>query len=169
MNVDELFELEDVDWDENWESYVALKVCVVFPRLILTEPLETSHGDDQVNTCAVATTTTTTPTPCFPKRVVNDNFIKKAVLERVPKNTIRSTNWGVRVFEAWCVERQCTSSVVDMSDKDLDSNISVCPRGSKERRHSIPTKLTVPGGCVHTTTSQGIGPSRSILFRFSYV
>ena len=120
--------LEDVDWDENWDEIGELcgteSLCCV-PQAHITEPLaqeETSHGDDQVNTCAVATTTT--PTPRFPKRVVNDNFIKKAVLERVPKNTIRSTNWGVRVFEAWCVERQCTSSVVDMSDKDLDSNIS---------------------------------------------
>ena len=57
----------------------------------ITEPLareKTSHDDNQVNTCAVATTTT--PTHCFPKRVTNDNFIKKAVLESVPENIIRS-------------------------------------------------------------------------------
>ena len=68
--------------------------------------------------------TTATLTPCFPKRVVNDNFIKKTMLERVPKNTIKRTNWGVRVLEVWCLERQCTVSVVDMSDKDLDNSIS---------------------------------------------
>ena len=124
---EELFELEDVDLDENSDEIGELcgteSLCCV-SQAHITEPLareETSHDDDQVNTCTVATTTT--PTPRFPKRVTNDNFIKKAVLERVPKNT-RSTNWGVRVFEAWCVERQCIGSVVDMSDKDLDSNIS---------------------------------------------
>ena len=68
--------------------------------------------------------TTATLTPCFPKRVINDNFIKKTMLERVPKNTIKKTNWGVRVFETWCLERQCTGSVVNMSDKDLDNYIS---------------------------------------------
>ena len=94
---EELFELEDVDWDENWDEIGELcgteSLCCV-PQAHITEPLareETLHGDDQVNTCAVATTAT--PIPFFPKRVVNDNFITNAVLEKVPKNTIRSTNW----------------------------------------------------------------------------
>ena len=124
----ESFELEDVDWDENWDEIGELcgteSLCCV-PQAHITEPLaqeETSHGDDQVNNCAVATTATLTP--CFPKRVVNDNFIKKTMLERVPKNTIKRTNWGVHVLEVWCLERQCTVSVVDMSDKDLDNSIS---------------------------------------------
>ena len=57
---------------------------------------------------------------CFAKHI-DDNKICKATSEMIHRNTIKSTNWGNSVFEAWCFER-------DIDKKAVDKYISwVCP------------------------------------------
>ena len=56
--------------------------------------------------------------------VVDDTQLSKAILERVPRNTARSTSWDVSVFEEWCEERNIDVSLASMSDVDINSNVA---------------------------------------------
>ena len=40
--------------------------------------------------------------------------IEQAIVSRVPKNTLRSTNWGMRIFLKWCEERSIETPVIDV-------------------------------------------------------
>lgn len=46
------------------------------------------------------------PKPSRFSRCIDIEEVEKAIVERVPKNTVKSTNWRNKVLEAWCVERQ---------------------------------------------------------------
>jgi hypothetical protein len=84
-NWDEDAFLADVDWD-NWDNW------------------EEDECDE--NSVAVKTESRRFP--------VSELDIDRALIERTPKNTMRSTSWGVRVFEAWCHERKIEETVESM-------------------------------------------------------
>ena len=53
--------------------------------------------------------------------VFDDTQLSKAILERVPSNTTRSS---IPVFEEWCEERNIDESLASMSDADINSNVA---------------------------------------------
>ena len=48
------------------------------------------------------------------KKVVDEKDIEQAIVSRVPKNTLRSTNWGMQIFLKWCEERSIETPVIDV-------------------------------------------------------
>ena len=58
------------------------------------------------------------------KRQVSSEQVSKAIIERVPKNTAKSTSWGVGIFEAWCMERNIMKKAVEMTGEELNDSIA---------------------------------------------
>lgn len=129
---DDLLEgLTDLDWDGDWSNYgepTSSSPDDYEPAPLaeskvkrLVEILTESEEPEATETSSVVRSTRSASR--FPKRI-NDGDIEKAVRNRVPKNTVKSMNWGVRVFEEWCNERDIRESLTDMTDTQLNSYIS---------------------------------------------
>ena len=102
--------LEDTDWDADWDEIEEL--CGGDDSLCCIKKGNISDSEE----AQVKTT-------CFAKHV-DDDQICKAISERIPRNTIKSTNWGNSVFEAWFFERDIDKKAVDMTDGELNKYIS---------------------------------------------
>lgn len=56
--------------------------------------------------------------------VIDDSQLGKAIVDRIPKNTARSTSWGVSVFLEWCEERQVDETLTSMSNDDINDRVA---------------------------------------------
>uniref|UniRef100_A0A1X7UN06 QRICH1-like domain-containing protein n=1 Tax=Amphimedon queenslandica TaxID=400682 RepID=A0A1X7UN06_AMPQE len=142
--------LEDIDWDKDWDDVEQLCggsdiTCCVADKVeskeqcsgiddtagdvvLLQELPESEKGSksaDAEDKLSEVKVTHTRKSAEFERRIEMEK-VEKSIVERVPKNTVKSTNWGNSVFESWCVERQleCTSSI-DMTETELNNNVSL--------------------------------------------
>ena len=103
--------LEDIDWDENWSEVSELCDSDSFCCIDL-------EAKKKVCTPSIE------PYSRRFQKVVNAKDIEKAIVLRIPRNTARSTNWGVSIFKAWCDERGIEASVTDMTDTEMNNYLA---------------------------------------------
>ena len=53
----------------------------------------------------------------FKKIVDKKDTVEKAIVSKVPKNILRSTNWGMWIFLEWCEERSIETPATDICVK----------------------------------------------------
>ena len=124
--------LEDIDWDELEELCGSESVCCIRGYNIggesdhdvcCSELDKENTRPSSCNDSAVDLVETAPIVPRFTKRV-SDDQVCQAIVERIPKNTAKSTTWGTSVFEAWCKERNTEKKVIEMTDKELNDHIA---------------------------------------------
>ena len=103
--------LEDIDWDENLSEV---------SELCGSDSLCCIDVEAKKKVCTPSIEPYSRPSRRFQK-IVNEEDIEKAIVLR---NTARSTNWGVSIFEAWCDERGIEASVTDMTDVELNNYVA---------------------------------------------
>ena len=144
--------LEDVDWEEDWSDVEVLcgseSLCCLSPTSVAAAPLPTVpsvtelveepivEAEEKPDASATDESASSSASTSGVRRservkkqtrfqtVVDDTQLSKAILERVPRNTARSTSWGVSVFEEWCEERNIDESLTSMNDADINSNVA---------------------------------------------
>ncbi len=102
--------LEDIDWDEDWSE---IEMLCGSESLCCVDLPDRENDESQ-----------TTTRPSRFKKMVNEKDIEKAIVLRVPKNTSRSTNWGVGIFQEWCKERMIDTPILSILEDELDGHLS---------------------------------------------
>lgn len=65
------------------------------------------------------------PVTRFSKRI-SEQELEKAICNRIPKNTSKSTNWGVSIFAEWLKERDLNATCIpNMSNAELNEKIAL--------------------------------------------
>ena len=143
---------EDVDWEEDWNEIGELcgidSICCVQLEPVPTEPEEAfvnGNANSLVDCGSRPLVRTRSPVrtrsvvarqlspstsscsrvlePRFLRKTTDDD-VEKAIVGRIPKNTCRSTNWGISIFQEWLEERKIDIPLVSMSDADLNQSIA---------------------------------------------
>ena len=94
-NDEYLKELENIDWDEDWSD--VQNICggpdIVYVVCICLREVNTGDTMSESNE-PVSFDQNITAKRRFPVHVTQAEDLERGIVERVPKNTKKSTNWG---------------------------------------------------------------------------
>ena len=126
-DTDFLKQLEDIDRDEDWSEIERLcgteSLCCVSNVQEEAGNFEAGHDEREMDDHSSTSSQTATTSRRF-KNIVDEKDVEKAIVSRVPKNTSRSTNWGVGIFQEWCTERKIETQILSMSEDELNRYIA---------------------------------------------
>ena len=120
--------LEDINWEEDWDDLCGLigsdALCCVDQ---LDEICQANEIVPYVPSAPAAEQSRTALMPLskqrFSKRVT-DEEVSRAIQDRIPTNTVKSTAWCTRIFEDWSKERGVNKELVAMPADVMDTCLS---------------------------------------------
>ena len=143
--------LEDIDWSEDWDELEQLcssdSLCCIarsedLHSQSLVEPDITSDAhqtEPKWSTVSLPRDITSDAHQTEPERStislprrssarfarnITNEAVETTIAERVPKNTVKSTIWELKVFDSWCLEREIRSSVTSMTATELNNYVA---------------------------------------------
>ncbi len=125
--------LQDVDWEEDWDEVLQLcggsdSLCCVDQAQVTAAapdhdlPLREEHMESHFLNQPTSSTAMTLRPRRF--REVKDDEICCAIEERIPRNTVKSTAWCMRIFSDWCKERAVSVELTAMPASEINKFVT---------------------------------------------